>query len=150
MNKPAKIAVPASPDYHADGYGWAMAQAQLLRERRFSEVDWANVIEEIESVGKSEESAVESALRVVLMHQLKWQHQVMFRSRSWASSIREHLRRFDRDLGKNPGLKHHLPEILASAYATARIEASNETGIDLELFPAEPPSWDEVRAPREL
>jgi len=140
----------ASPSYDTDGYGWAMAQAQLLRERRFSEIDWDNVIEEIESVGKSEETAVESALRLVLMHQLKWEHQKMFRSRSWADSIREHLRRFDQLIGKNPGLKHKLPEILAYAHRSARNEAAIETGIDIDLFPLDPQSWEAIRAPREL
>ncbi len=151
MNAQTKIrAARPSPAYDADGYGWAMAQAELLRARRFDDVDWANVIEEIESVGKSERSSVESALRVVLMHQLKWEHQKMFRARSWANSIRTHLGHFDDRLSDNPGLKSQLSSILQRAYRDARSEAANETGIDIDLFPVDPPSWDEIRAPREL
>jgi hypothetical protein len=151
MNAQTKIkAATPSPAYEADGYGWAMAQAELLRARRFDAVDWNNVIEEIESVGKSERSSVESALRVVLMHQLKWSHQKMFRSRSWANSIRTHLQHFDDRLGENPGLKSQLSNILQRAYRDARSEAANETGIDIDTFPAEIPTWDEIRAPREL
>lgn len=150
MNAPAKIEAPASPGYWEDGYGWAMAQAQLIRERRFDEIDWDNVVEEIESVGRSAQASVESALRLVLLHQLKWEHQTTYRSRSWSNSIREHLKRFDRLLNKHPGMKGNLPEILEDAYLSARLDASNETGLDIDLFPTEPPSWESIRAPRSL
>ena len=151
MNKPAKITLPtASPNYEADGYGWAMAQAQLMSQRRFAEVDWENVIEEIEDVGASHYRALESALRVVLMHHLKWEYQKAMRSRSWANSIRVHLARYDRILNKHPGLKPSLSEILQDAYPLAQLEASNETGLDIDVFPANPPSWEDIRAPRDL
>jgi hypothetical protein len=149
MNKPDHpvSAFPISPSYSDDGYGWAMAQGRLLRERRVEAIDWDNVAEEIESTGRAEASAAESRLRLVLMHQLKWTYQPAFRSRSWSNSIREHLKRFDRVLRKNPSLKLILDEILADAYADARLEASQETGFDIDTFPKEPPSWETIRGP---
>jgi len=149
MNAQTKIKA-ASPSYDADGYGWAMAQAQLLRERRFSEIDWDNVIEEIEDVGASHYRTVESALRIILLHHLKWEHQPSRRSRSWVNSIRVHLERYDRILTKHPGLKPSLGEMMDDIYPLARLDASNETGIDIDLFPLDPPSWEHIRAPREL
>jgi hypothetical protein len=151
MNKPAKIKVPtASPDYDADGYGWAMAQGRLLRERQVDAIDWDNVAEEIETMGRSEFDSVESALRVALMHILKWEHQPMLRSRSWAASVTVQLRHFDRRLRKNPGLKSQLNRMLDDAYSDAREDAAAETGLSLSIFPETPPSWEEIRAPREL
>ena len=44
---------PAS-DYEADFYLWSYEQAELLRQRRFSELDLPNIIEEIESLGRSD------------------------------------------------------------------------------------------------
>ena len=151
MSAQAKIhpATP-SPAYEADGYGWAMAQAALLKQRKFDAVDWDNVIEEIESVGASEYRVVESALRLVLLHHLKWEKQAHKRSRSWQVSIKTHLRCFDRELGRNPGLRASLPQIMVDAYADARDDAAVETGIDIDTFPVDPPSWDEIRATREL
>jgi Domain of unknown function DUF29 len=151
MNKPAKITVPcSSPAYDADGYGWAMAQGRFLRERRFDAIDWDNVAEEIETMGRSERRVVESALRVTLMHHLKWAHQELYRSRSWAVSISTHLATFDEELANNPSLRSSLDEILQNAYHRARIEAAQETGLPLKLFPEDPPSWDDIRAPRDL
>ena len=151
MNAQTKIkAAPPTPAYDADGYGWAMAQGQLLRERQLDSIDWDNVAEEIETMGRSEYDSVESALRVALMHILKWEYQPMLRSRSWAGSITVQLRHFDRRLHKNPGLKAQLEQILADAYHDARYEAAAETGFDIDTFPVNPPTWEDIRAPREL
>jgi Domain of unknown function DUF29 len=150
MNKPAHpVAAPplAYPDYHKDGFGWAMAQAAIIREGRIDSIDWENVAEEIESVGKTEYRVVESALRLVLLHQLKWRHQETHQTRSWANSINEHLRRFDEELSDNPSLRPKLEEILARAYRRARSEAAQETGLAMSQFPVTPPSWDEIRKP---
>lgn len=150
MNAPAKIEAPASPGYWEDGYGWAMAQAALMRAGAVDDLDWENIIEEIESMGRSEYDSVESALRLVLLHVLKWEHQPTLRSVSWVYSMRAHLMRFDRRLRKNPGLKGQLDEIFADAYADARLAAAGETGLGEEVFPVEPPSWEFIRAPRSL
>lgn len=151
MNKPLQhpFGAKITPDYNTDGYGWAMAQALHIRERRLELIDWDNIAEEIEDMGKSEWRATESALRIVLLHQLKWTHQPLFRSRSWSDSIAEHLRRFDRDISRNPGLKSHLDEILTDAYRSARYEAAQETGLLFDAFPDAPPSWDVIRGPLE-
>ena len=153
MNKPAQVAAAPPvdyPDYHKDGYGWAMAQAAIIRAGRLDSIDWENVAEEVESVGKSEKSSAESALRVVLMHQLKWQHQVTFRTRSWELSIRNHLEEFDDVMRDNPSLKSRLEEMLARAYRRARVDAAQETGLDIDIFPIDPPSWEEIRAAQAL
>jgi Domain of unknown function DUF29 len=133
------------PDYDSDGYGWAMAQAALIRERRFNELDIDNLAEEIESMGKSEWRAVESALRVVLLHILKWQNQPAHRSRSWANSIAAHRAHFEDELAANPSLKPHLDEIRRRAYRLVRVEAERETGLDAATFAEAAPDWDVIR-----
>lgn len=153
MNKPTyptSSSASTAPVYDDDAYGWAMAQAAFLRERRFDTIDWDNVAEEIESMGKKELRSAESALRIVLMHHLKWQHQPLFRSRSWAGSIREHLRRFDRIISENPSLAPKLEQILHAAYEDAKFEAAQETGFMPADFPTTPPKWDEIRQERSV
>jgi len=46
--------------YDQDFYGWTQEQARLLREHRISELDFENLLEEIESMGKSEKRELES------------------------------------------------------------------------------------------
>lgn len=63
--------------YETDIVGWSEDQAERLRRLAGSErandagIDWPNVIEEIEAVGRSERRAVMSHLAVALRHVLK-------------------------------------------------------------------------------
>src|ERR1700722_4013892 len=61
--------------YDCDILAWSQHQADLLRRvargERVNEVDWEHVVEEIEDVGLSHLNAVQSYLRVMLVHLLK-------------------------------------------------------------------------------
>jgi len=70
--------------YDADVLEWSEHQARLLRQHAAGKLagstasqpgneapDWANIIEEIESVGRSQLNAVRSLLRQALIHDLK-------------------------------------------------------------------------------
>lgn len=144
MNKPSVPTPPfveASPPYELDVYGWAFAQARLVREGRFAVMDATNVAEELEDLGSSIQGSAESALRVLMMHLLKWRHQPERRSRSWASTIAVQRVHFDKIMRKNPSLKATLEEMRADSYRLARLEASGETDLPLKTFPVEPLDW---------
>ena len=62
--------------YYDDILEWSEQQARLLRDLAAGRLgneapDWANVIEEIESVGRSQLNAVQSLLVQALLHDLK-------------------------------------------------------------------------------
>jgi hypothetical protein len=62
--------------YDTDVLVWSEHQADLLRrlakgERLNETIDWENVIEEVESVGRSELNGCQSLLRQALIHLLK-------------------------------------------------------------------------------
>jgi hypothetical protein len=122
-----------------DLYSWARRQASLLREGRVTEIDAAAIAEEIDDVGEEQYHRLESALRVLMLHLLKWDHQQAARSRSWAIMIREQRRRAERQLRKNPGLRSRLEEALTEAYEDARDEAAKETGLPTRTFPMASP-----------
>jgi hypothetical protein len=124
-----------APTKRDDLYSWAVRQAELLRAGRLSEIDPVAIAEEIDDVGEEEYHRLESALRVVMLHLQKWDHQRDRRSRSWALSIHEHRSRVHRQLRRSPGLKSQLNEALEGAYEDARLEASSETGLPLKVFP---------------
>ena len=48
--------------YDKDFYSWTQEQAELLKHGRFSELDIDNLIEEVESMGRSEKRELESRL----------------------------------------------------------------------------------------
>ena len=132
-----KTAAPVTKD--SDLYSWALRQAQLLRAGRLSEIDPVAIAEEIDDVGEEQYDKLESALRVLILHLLKWDHQPSMRSRSWTLTVREQRRRAERQLRKNPGLKAQVDEALEAAYEDARLEAASETGLPLSVFPVRRP-----------
>ena len=123
----------------SDLYSWARRQAELLRAGRLTEIDAAAIAEEIDDVGEEQYDKLEGALRVLMLHLLKWDHQPSMRSRSWTLTVREQRRRAERQLRKNPGLKPQVDEALEAAYEDARLEAANETGLSLSVFPIRRP-----------
>ena len=91
--------------YDKDFYSWTQEQAELLKNGRFSELDIDNLIEEVESMGRSEKRELESRLTILLLHLLKWKYQEVRRGRSWQLSIDEQRIQFEETLDENPGLK---------------------------------------------
>jgi hypothetical protein len=59
------------PLYEADILEWSEQQAELLRRRAANQLDWENLAEEIETVGRNELRAVTSHLLMALLHDLK-------------------------------------------------------------------------------
>ncbi|MDJ0535289.1 MAG: DUF29 domain-containing protein [Xenococcaceae cyanobacterium MO_207.B15] len=125
--------------YNQDYYQWLIHTAKLLEQKEFTKLDLENLIEEIESLGKSEKRAIKSNLIIVILHLLKWRYQPENRSNSWKSSIREHRRRIQELLTDSPSLKNYLPEILADCYLAAKKQASDETGLSVVAFPEQCP-----------
>ncbi len=126
-------------DYNTDFYGWTQEQAALLRAGRLSELDMENLIEEVETMGRSEKRALESRLTILLLHMLKWQYQPARRGRSWKLSIDEQRLQFQRIFIDNPGLKSEIDKIMLDAYQLAILKAANETGLETDTFPPECP-----------
>jgi Domain of unknown function DUF29 len=134
--------------YHQDFYGWTQEQAKLLREHRIEELDLENLLEEIESMGKSEKRELESRLELLLMHLLKWYYQPNFQGKSWELTIREQRAKSVRHLMENPSLKGKLNEVFEYAYEDARMWAARETGLSLDTFPESCPwTFEQVIAP---
>jgi hypothetical protein len=96
--------------YDEDILTWSERQAELLRrlaagERVNDQVDWDNVVEEIESVGRSELYRTESLLTQALRHRLKimawpkssdaphWQEKVTLFQMDAARALQQSMRR---------------------------------------------------------
>lgn len=125
--------------YDRDFYLWIKTTAQHLKEGQFNEIDIPNLIEEIESMGRSEKRELKSGLIVLLMHLLKWQYQPEKRSESWRSTISEQRICIEGLLEDSPSLQPLISEVFDDCYQKARLKASEETGIKLNFFPKESP-----------
>lgn len=139
--------------YETDFYTWAKQQAELVRQRRFDELDLENLVEEVEDMGRSQYRNLRSRLAQLLMHLLKWQmqsvrddlHDMHDWHTSWQKSIRKQRPAINLILKDNPGLKHELPDIYLAAYEAARSNAAAEMLCNSNQFPETCPwSFDEV------
>ena len=140
-----KSSAPGRARYDRDLYGWAIEQAALLRAGKIAEADALNIAEELDDVGNEQYDKLESALRIILLHLLKWDHQPERRTRSWYASItvqRNHVRKV---LRNNPGLKPRIGEAVTDAYSDARVQAAAQTRLREKSLPRTCPyTWDEV------
>jgi hypothetical protein len=132
-------------EYWSDFYSWLMEQAAHVRAGRWEALDRENLAEEIESLGREQFNKLESVLRVLLMHMLKWDHQPARRGRSWSLSIKTQRLELDDVLKDNPGLRPRIDEAIARAYRKARVAAANETELAESQFPATCPyAWQDI------
>ena len=128
---------PSRPDlYQRDYYSWALAQAALLRAGRFAELDVENLAEEVEDLARREAKELQSRCETLLAHLLKWEFQPERRSHSWAGTIRRERGKIAEHLADNPGLKPRRAALFARAFASARADASIETNLPVDRFPA--------------
>lgn len=143
--QPKGRSTPVAVRYEDDLYTWVQEQIALLRAGRLADIDAENIAEELSVLARSEYSRLVSALRVLVMHMLKWDQQPEYRTPSWVYSIKEQRDRFADALHDNPGLRPRRDEALAKAYRQARRGAALETGLHETEFPKECPyDWDQL------
>ncbi|CAO3420348.1 DUF29 domain-containing protein [Azospirillum endophyticum] len=131
--------------YDTDFLAWTEEQARLLREasreRIDTPIDWENVAEEIESIGRSELRAVESALVRVIEHLLKLEYSPAEDPHGdWKISVLEHRDRVVRDLSASPSLRGRVDTV--GIYKTGRKIAAlglERDGIRLNDLPVDCP-----------
>lgn len=122
-------------NYNLDLDVWVNQQIEHLKNGRYDELDLENLIEEIESVGKSQRRSIESYFIVLVLHLLKWKYQPEARSSSWVGSIDYSRIKISLILKDSPSLKNYLETAFKDAYDNARKLALKETGLPKNSIP---------------
>jgi hypothetical protein len=133
------MAVIAKTLYGTDFAEWAYQTAELLRERRFDEIDIENVAEEIRSLGDSQFQGARSQLRRMLMHLIKQKIQPERDGTSWRASILNAQQEILDAIESSPSLRRRLTDRLEPTYRRAIKVACYETGLDAAEIPEECP-----------
>jgi hypothetical protein len=121
--------------YDQDFYAWTQRQMELLQAGRWNELDIANLIEELDSLGKQQRQELRNRLEVLLGHLLKWRYQPEGRSKSWRATIHEQRQKIQRHLRENPSLKPYLPEAIEIGYEQGLNLLDRETPVDPKQLP---------------
>ena len=120
--------------YENDYLQWIENTVARLKNRDFENIDLENLIEEIETLGRSEKRELESRLTILLMHLLKYKYQPSKRSNSWRFTIREQRLRILKSFKDSPSLKNYFQNIFSEIYSDARALAADETGLNIDTF----------------
>jgi len=132
---------PPDALYERDFAAWAVEQGRALRAGEHDRVDWDNVIEEIETLGRAERSALRSAIALILEHKLKFDHGLRDEPKAgWMRTIRAQQRHTRKILKDSTSLKPVAAILIGDEYADAR-----DTALDsFEMH--EPARLDTYRA----
>ena len=133
------------PRYDDDFYAWTQYQAEVLRtlptaDNRF---DRDNLVEEIESLGRSERDAVRSQVRRILVHFLKLAYSPARDPRfDWMDSIADARAELADKLSRSlmRDIEERLPHLYVEARKRAELQMHRYGERDAaQLLPAECP-----------
>ncbi len=119
--------LPSKKLYDEDYYQWLQETIEKLRNNKFSDLDLENLIEELESMGRSEKRALKSLLTKLLEHLLKlndWESAIEYNHRKWKSEIVTFRSQLKDYLDDSPSLKPYLETIYPKCLNTAKASMS--------------------------
>ena len=106
--------------YESDFLLWTQDTVAKIKAKDFDHVDFENLIEEIEALGRSEKKELASRLETLLAHLLKRLYVDMPQEfNGWERTIREQRRRVAQALKKTPSLKTVWDESISDAWEIA-------------------------------
>ena len=122
-------------DYDTDVLLWSERQAALLRrmgagERVNDQVDWPNVAEEIESLGRSQRRELRSRLLTILLHLIKLQASPATDPRpGWKQTILRERVEIEIVIKDSPSLRPLVPALIDDEINDARRLAVGEMAL---------------------
>jgi hypothetical protein len=128
-----------TPAYEEDFFAWTVEQAKLLRSGNFSQIDAANIAEEIESLGRRDRRELGDRLENLIAELLKWRCDPDARRGNWQSEILRQRSEIEHIIDDSPSLREFAAERLAEAYSDARERVVEELRLLQPDFPAECP-----------
>ena len=106
--------------YESDYLLWIQETIAKLKNRDFQNLDFENLIEEIEDLGRSQRKELESRLKTLIEHFLKRIYVNMPDCfNGWENTIREQRSQIEVLLNNYPSLKSYWNEHLNSAWMIA-------------------------------
>ena len=125
--------------YEIDEHLWLEETIKILKEKRLDELDWENLIGELESLSKKDKNRVSSFLEQIIRHSLLLQYWTIEQERNknhWRAEIlgfRTQLRKY-----LTTNLHNYLANELNIIYQDALGYVREKTGFSVD-FPEECP-----------
>jgi Domain of unknown function DUF29 len=105
--------------YDRDFNLWVEETKRAIQNRDFQNMDWDNLLDEIDDMGKSEKRSLESYLERLIAHILKlqyWESEKERNYKHWKVKIINFRRRIKRLIKQNPSFNSLLAEIYPEVF----------------------------------
>lgn len=129
MDSPAETV--EKPLYDTDFFRWSQVQAEAIRAAASVRIntpvpiDWENVAEEIEDLGKSVRRELRSRLCVVIEHLIKLSSSPAVEPRrGWHETVIRERSDIEQLLEENPSLERQVPELVGAEIRRAKKRAA--------------------------
>lgn len=106
--------------YESNYLQWLEETIKCLKNRQLADIDYENLIEELEDLAKNEKRRVRSLLEQIIRHLLLFQYWDLEKLRNanhWAAEITSFRNQLNEDLTAN--LRNHLAENFSIIYSHA-------------------------------
>jgi hypothetical protein len=132
--------------YERDFVAWTEEQAARIRAAAGTHpnllIDWENVAEEIESLGRSDARELQSRLETIIEHLLKLQHSPAEDPRGgWMGTVARERAKAEELMEESPSLRGRLSVLLPRAGRVAGKAVGLELQTRREIGPAEARSF---------
>ncbi len=129
--------------YESDVIAWATEQADLLRARKFDQLDLEHIADEIEDVARAEERDLARRVVMLIVKLIKLAHTPGKCSSGLSSSLSAQRLSIARQLRKTRSLQNCLSDEgwLEDVWLEARTTTTLEAGYAFDLFPQSCP-WE--------
>ncbi|MDY7021515.1 MAG: DUF29 domain-containing protein [Cyanobacteriota bacterium] len=110
---------------------WLSETVKLLKNRELDQLDYENLIEELEALGRSEKNAVKSLLLQIIIHLIFyqfWQSEFERNHHHWSGEIITFRVQLEDKLTSN--LKKYLANELPKIYSNALLIAQKKTQLN--------------------
>ncbi|MEL6441369.1 MAG: DUF29 domain-containing protein [Cyanobacteria bacterium J06621_8] len=116
---------------------WIEEIKRAIQNRDFEHMDWDNLLDEIDDMGKSEKRSLDSYMQRLIEHILKlkyWDEERSRCSNGWKQEVTNFRNRIKRILRKNPSLKNYLDAEYRDLYQDAIATMSFDFQIPQDSF----------------
>lgn len=99
--------------HEADFNLWLEEVKSAIANQNFENMDWDNLIDEIDDMGASQKRALDSYMKRLIEHLLKlkfWHQEQERNQRSWRGEVNAFRDSINKIIKKNPSLKNYLLE----------------------------------------
>ena len=130
--------------YDTDFYQWTQETAKAIAQRDFKNIDWENLQEEIEALGRSEKREVKGLQRQLLTHLLLyqfWAANKEYYTRGWAKEITTFRIQLEDDIEQKTMYNYFVSELDRTYKQAKRLAAEKfkEAGFEPPSFPSQCP-----------